>query len=196
MATSGDIGQPGRRTRIFFPVLEYVRTSTLQVPYRIFAHACLAFDLYRCCEMDNYQAGEAPRPHRPTLRSHSTRCCTLCRRRKTRCELPSAALLLPASPDPLPPHQACHRCNVLSVPCILTPVAKKLARNIRPRPASSSNVVGESRDASQSVHAGSTSSCIAGTSPPQLPIVNHGLDILSTFAVATEKKVRASILSR
>jgi hypothetical protein len=47
--------------------------------------------------------------------------CTLCRQRKTRCELPLEALHCRPSEEPLPEHIACHRCQTLGLPCIIRP---------------------------------------------------------------------------
>lgn len=50
-------------------------------------------------------------------RTHARRSCDLCKLRKTRCELPD--LDIAPGPDPQPVDKACHRCQVLSLPCVV-----------------------------------------------------------------------------
>ncbi|WVQ79313.1 hypothetical protein IAT38_001410 [Cryptococcus sp. DSM 104549] len=50
-------------------------------------------------------------------RTHARRSCGICKLRKSRCELPD--LDVPSGPDPLPVEKSCHRCKVLSLPCIV-----------------------------------------------------------------------------
>lgn len=49
----------------------------------------------------------------------SLKSCEVCRRRKTRCELPDAALDLAPSDTPLSAEFVCYRCRVLGLPCVL-----------------------------------------------------------------------------
>lgn len=58
-----------------------------------------------------------PAQRQATIRSLKS--CEVCRRRKTRCELPDAALDLPPSDTPLSAQLVCYRCRVLGLPCIL-----------------------------------------------------------------------------
>ncbi|ODN78552.1 hypothetical protein L202_04168 [Cryptococcus amylolentus CBS 6039] len=66
-----------------------------------------------------------PPPARPK-RTHARRSCATCRLRKSRCELPD--LDVPAGPEPLPIDKACHRCKVLSIPCIVDDGNRKRKR--------------------------------------------------------------------
>ena len=131
-------------------------------------------------------------------RPHARRCCALCRQRKTRCELPTASLLLPAGPDPLPTHHACHRCIVLSVECILLPAQAKRTKKGRPRAVSLlAPSVGE-QDWTQSPSLdfpGSASTAVSRVSSPPPPLINHDLPILRTFRVAQENDVRLTSMS-
>ncbi|OWZ43840.1 hypothetical protein C356_03405 [Cryptococcus neoformans c45] len=61
-------------------------------------------------------------PRQPVIeprakRTHARRSCSICKLRKSRCELPD--LNVPSGPDPLPDDKACHRCKVLSLPCVV-----------------------------------------------------------------------------
>jgi hypothetical protein len=100
-----------------------------------------------------------------STRVHAKRSCTLCRHRKTRCELPEASVLLPPSEDILSPNQACHRCRLLNLSCILSDVAKKS------RPLKRARATSPTRPLLR--HDTSSSSRIS-------PVINS-LDILSTF---------------
>jgi hypothetical protein len=50
-------------------------------------------------------------------RTHARRSCDLCKLRKTRCELPD--LEITATSEPQPYEKSCHRCQVLSLPCVV-----------------------------------------------------------------------------
>jgi hypothetical protein len=50
-------------------------------------------------------------------RTHARRSCDLCKLRKTRCELPDLDIV--ASSEPQLYEKSCHRCKVLSLPCIV-----------------------------------------------------------------------------
>lgn len=58
-----------------------------------------------------------PKDKPKARRTHARRSCNVCKVRKTRCELPD--LGVPASSDPLPEDKSCHRCRVLSLPCVV-----------------------------------------------------------------------------
>ena len=55
-------------------------------------------------------------------RTHARRSCDLCKLRKTRCELPDLAVV--AGPSPQPVDKSCHRCQVLSLPCVVDDAKK------------------------------------------------------------------------
>jgi hypothetical protein len=57
-------------------------------------------------------------------RLHGRKSCVLCRRRKQRCELPDDVDIAPSS-EALEPERACHRCKVLSLPCVIEAIQKK-----------------------------------------------------------------------
>lgn len=59
-------------------------------------------------------------------RTHARRSCDLCKVRKTRCELPDLDVL--SSSNPLPADKACHRCRVLSLPCVVDDSAKRIGK--------------------------------------------------------------------
>ena len=61
-------------------------------------------------------------------RTHARRSCELCKVRKTRCELPD--LDIPSSSEPLPPEKACHRCQVLSLPCVVDDFKRQLGKAV------------------------------------------------------------------
>jgi hypothetical protein len=128
-------------------------------------------------------------------RSIPKRCCALCRQRKTRCELPAAALLLPAGPTPLPSHHACHRCIVLSMDCILLSPQSRRVKKDRTTPIRSvAPSVGEQNGA-QSPCDDSTSSTLVDMSRNRTPgpvPANHDLDILTTFEMTGNEMVRAA----
>jgi hypothetical protein len=151
--------------------------------------------------MNTHQPLERPRVH---ARTHSSRCCTLCRQRKTRCELPLAALSLPAGSGPLPPDQACHRCSVLSTQCILVPASDRTNRPSKRSRVPSICPVGQEADGSQLRPSDSTqieSAAASLVSSPngrntgpaaryrELAPVDHALPILSTFQTGTEDDV-------
>jgi hypothetical protein len=155
--------------------------------------------------MNTHQPLERPRVH---ARTHSSRCCTLCRLRKTRCELPPAALSLPAGSGPLPSDQACHRCNVLSTQCILVPASDRTKRPSKRSRVPSICPAGQEADGAQSRPSDSTqiestaaslvSSPNGGNIGPsgqyrELPPVDHALPILSTFQTGTEDDVSYSM---
>ena len=68
-------------------------------------------------------AGIFPPPELKAKRTHARRSCDLCKLRKTRCELPD--LDVAAGPDPLPIGKSCHRCQVLSLPCVVDDAKKQ-----------------------------------------------------------------------
>jgi hypothetical protein len=142
--------------------------------------------------MDRHQVKQTPQ----TLpRSTPKRCCTLCRQRKTRCELPAAALSLPAGPTPLPSHHACHRCIVLSMDCILLSSRSRRAQKDRPTPNQSvATSYGEQNEAQSLCH-DSTSSTLVNMSRDHTPgpvPANHDLEILTTFELTGNEIVRAA----
>lgn len=128
-------------------------------------------------------------------KTHARRCCALCRQRKTRCELPAAVLSLPASPDPLPSHHACHRCIALSLQCILLPAqvkrVKKDSRSAIPLVPPS---LGDKKSVEPPVDdlAGSMSASMSRARSPPNSLVHHDLDILTTFNVTADEMVRAA----
>ncbi|WVQ75062.1 hypothetical protein IAR50_004671 [Cryptococcus sp. DSM 104548] len=78
-------------------------------------------------------ASAPPPPTAPTARpkrTHARRSCATCKLRKSRCELPD--LDVPAGPDPLPADKSCHRCKVLSIPCIVDDGNRKRKRKDAP----------------------------------------------------------------
>jgi hypothetical protein len=142
--------------------------------------------------MDRHQVKQTPR----TLpRSTPKRCCALCRQRKTRCELPAAALSLPAGPTPLPSHHACHRCIVLSMDCILLSSQSRRAQKDRPTPNQSVAPSPGEQNGEQSPCVDSTSSTLVNMSRDHTPgpaPANHDLDILTTFELTGNEMVRAA----
>jgi hypothetical protein len=142
--------------------------------------------------MDRHQVKQA---YQRLPKSTPKRCCALCRQRKTRCELPAAALQLPAGPVPLPSHHACHRCIVLSADCILLPQQSRRIKKDRPSAIrSSAPSVGE-QIGGQSPCDDSSSSMLADMSREhsQGPTpANHHLDILTTFEMTGNDLVRVA----
>lgn len=67
-------------------------------------------------------------PELRAKRTHARRSCDVCKIRKTRCELPD--LEVPSSQEPLPPDKACHRCKILSLPCVVDDSARKQRKRI------------------------------------------------------------------
>ena len=59
-------------------------------------------------------------------RTHARRSCELCKVRKTRCELPDIGVA--SSSTPLAADKACHRCQVLALPCVVDDTAKNVRR--------------------------------------------------------------------
>ena len=64
-------------------------------------------------------------------RTHSRRSCELCKRRKSRCELPDQWVA--SSTEPQPMDKSCHRCIVLSVPCIVDDTGRRRGLPDRPQ---------------------------------------------------------------
>ncbi|GAA93424.1 uncharacterized protein L969DRAFT_96052 [Mixia osmundae IAM 14324] len=62
----------------------------------------------------------------------SRRTCQICRQRKSRCELPDAALDMP--PGLLSRELACHRCQILSLSCDLAPESTRKRRRLDAEP--------------------------------------------------------------
>jgi len=142
--------------------------------------------------MDHQQAKGTPNL---SPRSTPKRCCALCRQRKTRCELPAAALSLPAGPVPLPPHHACHRCIVLSMDCVLLSPQSRRVKKDRPTAIRSVASSAGEQNGAQSPCEDSTSSMLAEMSrdhSPNLTPANHDLDILTTFELTGNGMVRAA----
>ena len=142
--------------------------------------------------MDRQQAKEAAQM---IPKSTPKRCCAVCRQRKTRCELPAAALLLPASPVPLPSHHACHRCIVLHMDCVLLPSKSKRATTARPTAIRSVASLARKRNGAQSPSEDARSSISADMSEDQSStpkLANHHLDILTTFELNGNDTVRAA----
>lgn len=50
--------------------------------------------------------------------SKGARSCINCRKGKSRCDIPDRGAIRPST-RPQPPHLACHRCNILKLPCVI-----------------------------------------------------------------------------
>lgn len=77
-------------------------------------------------------------------RTHARRSCDLCKVRKTRCELPDLDIL--PSSTPLPIDKSCHRCRVLSLPCVVDDSSRKTIRKDTSGSGSASGLGGMTPD--------------------------------------------------
>jgi len=99
-------------------------------------------------------------------RTHARRSCQLCKVRKTRCELPD--LEVPSSVEPLAVDKSCHRCKVLSLPCVVDDTLKKS----RKKPARQDAANSTPETARSEAPEASTSRSNA---------LNHSLDLVHGF---------------
>ena len=116
----------------------------------------------------------APAPELRAKRTHARRSCDVCKIRKTRCELPD--LDVPSSQTPLPLEKACHRCRILSIPCIVDDSGKKPRKRITIAEYTGGSTAVKPKRARTSAGG---SSKVTGTSVPAN--IDHTLDILHGF---------------
>lgn len=97
----------------------------------------------------------------------------MCKIRKTRCELPD--LDVPSSQTPLALDKACHRCRILSIPCIVDDSGKKPRKRI----TIAEYTGGPTGVKPKRARTSASSSSKAQTS--QTANIDHTLDILHGF---------------
>ncbi|KAJ1573328.1 hypothetical protein NDA12_006277 [Ustilago hordei] len=134
-------------------------------------------------------AKEERPPSKPTARrrAYAKRSCLKCREKKARCELPEHSLATPSSMTPLSSQLACHRCNVLSLDCVVWDGDRKR----RPKVSSAAaSVASASASASASVSA-STSTCLPPFVKPEpgaLPRSPASLEELAAAARVCDQR--------
>lgn len=137
-------------------------------------------------------------------RTHARRSCDLCKLRKTRCELPD--LDIAASSEAQPYDKSCHRCQVLSLPCVVDD-SKSGARGKRRETGESINGNGNGSGSGRASSpkrrkASRTSNAAAGASASNghgqsgdgektlASIVNDSLELMQSFEHAVDPSLR------
>jgi hypothetical protein len=116
-----------------------------------------------------------PVPELRAKRTHARRSCDVCKIRKTRCELPD--LDVPSSQTHLPLDKACHRCRILSIPCIVDDSGKKPRKRITIAEYTGGPTAPKPKRARTGAGASSKT-----TSTELAASIDHTLDILHGFA--------------
>ena len=122
-------------------------------------------------------------------RTHARRSCDLCKLRKTRCELPDLDVI--AGPEPQSYEKSCHRCQVLSLPCIVDDTKGKARRadDAGPSRAGSTSL---SRDRGSSPKRRKTmrQSNGSGELKTLASIVNDSLELMHSFDEELDPSLR------
>lgn len=128
-----------------------------------------------------------PLPELRAKRTHARRSCDVCKIRKTRCELPDLEVV--SSSTPLPLDKSCHRCRILSLPCVVDDSNRKIRRKgtgnteddastSSPRPARKRKSAAGLGDMTLHALASSSSGQQQGGTTTTLANIDHTLDIL------------------
>jgi hypothetical protein len=138
-----------------------------------------------------YQSMSGPVEYR-AKRTHARRSCDLCKLRKTRCELPDLDVV--AGPEPQSFEKSCHRCQVLSLPCIVDDTKGKpkvRGEDAGPSRAGSSTSLARDRGSSpKRRRTARPSNGSAGETKTLASVVNDSLELMHSFDEELDPSLR------